>query len=301
MNGLGFVTMAFGPDRYLRQAETLALSLRRHMPGIPLAIITDRADAGPLFDTVLKMKPVAQAGTVHKVDIYDYSPYSETLFIDSDCIVTRPFTEELNEIREYDFTPVVNRYLVRGESDLWLDNVAAALDGVNGESFPKFNGGVYFFKKVNLARQIFSRANELRSHTKRLGIKDFDKAGPGEETLIGLTLAEMSVTHLYDDHGRMMRTPLNMIGNLRIDALGGGCTFNKEGSMVSPAICHFCGDWVRSPEYLISEYMVRNGRRPRPLFRAMVNGHYYLNKYGQKIKRKILRLGSSLVPSLAGP
>jgi hypothetical protein len=289
MNRFGVLTMAFGADKYLRQADNMALSLRRHMPGIPLAIVTDREIQNTLFDINIPMKQISQAGTVHKVDLYDYSPFQETLFIDSDCIVTRPFHAELSAIREFDFTPVVSRYLVRGESDLWLVDVAAALDRVNGDSFPKFNGGIYFFKKGDLARRVFSRANELRSEAAALGIKDFDKAGPGDETLIGLSLAELRVLRLYDDHANLMRTPLNMNGRLRIDALGGGCSFNKEGKIVTPAICHFCADWVHSPEYKIAEYSLRNGRPPLLLWTTVVKGRHYLDRLQKKVTEKVSR------------
>jgi hypothetical protein len=298
VSDLGFLTMAFGPDRYLRQAETLALSLRRHMPGVPLALITDHQDAGSLFDVIIPMKPIAQAGVVHKVDLYDYSPFFETLFIDSDSIVSRPFVHELNEIREFDFSPVVRRYLVRGESEFFLDDLTRTLNQINGDSFPKFNGGVYFFKKVDVAWRVFARANEMRSQKEAFGIKDFDKAGPNDETLFGLALAELHVSPLYDDHGKLMCTPLGMIGNMRLDALGGGCSFNKAGEMVSPAICHFPGDWVREPDYLTAEYSLRNGRRPRLLFRARVNGRHYLRQYRRKVEGKIASIRSSLAASI---
>jgi hypothetical protein len=114
MTDLGFLTMAYGHDRYFRQAENMALSLKRHMLDGPLAIVTDRKVVGPLFDIAIPMKPFSKAGVVHKVDLYNYSPFQETFFIDSDCIVTRPFQKELAAIRQYGFTPVVGRYLYRG-------------------------------------------------------------------------------------------------------------------------------------------------------------------------------------------
>ena len=299
MTQLGFLTMAFGEDKYFRQAENMALSLRRHMPGIPLAIVTDRTGPTALFDIVIPTKPISQPGTIHKVDLYAYSPFEETFFIDSDCIVTKSFQSELHAIRQYDFSPVVSRHLFRGESDLWLVDLAAALNRVNGESFPKFNGGVYFFKKAPLAQKVFSRAKELRSEARVLGIKDFDKAGPGDETLIALALAELHVSRLYDDHGHLMRTPLNSTGKLRVDALGGGCSFNKEGVIVSPAICHFCADWVLSPQYKIAEYSLRNGRPPGLPWKVGVTWHHYLDWFHQKAKRNLSRIYSGFSLSSA--
>jgi hypothetical protein len=263
MSDFGFLTMAYGEEKFVRQAENLALSLRRHMPGIPVAIVTDRKISRTLFDMVVPMKPFRYAGTVYKVGLYEYSPFQETLFIDSDCIVTRPFQQELTAIRKYDFTPIVWGYMYRGESYRRLWDLTAALDRINGKSFPKFNGGLYFFKKGSLARRVFSRANELQNEAANLGIREWDRAGTGDEPLIGLTLAELHVSPLYDDHGGLMRTTKNMIGKLQIDALGGGCSFNKDGVVVTPAICHFYGEWVLSWEYKIAEYSLRNGRAPQ--------------------------------------
>jgi hypothetical protein len=294
MPDIGFLTMAFGHDRYFRQAENLALSVKRHMPGIPLAIVADRKEVDPAFDVVIQMKPFSTAGVVHKVDLYNYTPFRETLFIDSDCIVTRPFESELSAIRKYEFTPVVGRYLHRGESDSGIIDLAAALDHLDAMSFPKFNGGVYFFQKSSLAKQIFERASALRGQTATLGIKNFDNGGPNEETLIGLALAELHVSHLYDDQGNLMRTPVGVIGKLKIDVLEGGCSFNKAGIVVTPAICHFPVEWLQSPEYKIAEYSLRNSRPPGLLWKTSVRGQHMIEDFQQKLKAKL----SSILPRL---
>jgi hypothetical protein len=298
MPELGFLTMAFGHDRYFRQAENMALSLKRHMPDIPLAIVTDRKEVDAAFDIVIAMKPFSKAGVVHKVDLYNYSPFQETLFIDSDCIITRPFVKELTDIRQYDFTPVVGRYLRRGETDSGIVDLAAALDHLNAESFPKFNGGVYFFKKSSLAKQVFARANALRSETTALGIRDFDKGGPNEETLIGLALAELHVSQLHDDHGNLMRTPVGIIGKLKIDVLGGGCSFNKGGSFVTPAICHFPVEWLLRPEYKLAEYSLRNGRPPGLFWKTSVMAQHRFAVLQRRVKHKLSRIPLASRPSM---
>jgi hypothetical protein len=184
---------------------------------------------------------------------------------------------------------VVSRYLYRGESDPWIDNLTAALDQINGASFPKYNGGVYFFKKCEFAQQIFEHAKALRGRTKALGIKDFDKGGPNDETLFGLTLAELHVSQLYDDRGALMRTPVGIIGNLQVDALGGGCSFNKGGDLVSPAICHFPVEWLLSPEYKIAEYSLRNDRHPSDIWKLAVTARHHFDRFQQRVRGKLYR------------
>ena len=227
--------MAFGSDKYIRQAENLALSLRHNLPDYKIAIVTDRPDVAPVFDMVIPMRKFDQTGTIHKLDIYEYSPFHETLFIDSDCLATKWFHSQIEQIKQYDFSPVVSRYLQRGEADSFLDDLDKALDAVGGTAFPKFNGGVYFFRKSTFARGIFDRARRFCAEAKALGIRNFDKAGPGEETVIGLAMAEQSGSKYYDDSGHLMRTPMGLNGRLEIDVLGGGCRFKKR-----KRDCHSC-------------------------------------------------------------
>jgi hypothetical protein len=295
MSDFGFITMAFGSDRYIRQAENLALSLRHNMPGYKIAIVTDRPDVTPIFDIVIPMRKFDQAGTLYKLDIYEYSPFHETLFIDSDCIATKLFHAQIEQIKQYDFSPVVSRYLHRGETDSFLDDLDWTLDAVGGRAFPKFNGGVYFFRKSAFAQGIFDRAKHFYTEAKALGIRNFDKAGPGDETVIGLAMAEQSGSKYYDDLGHLMRTPMELVGRLEIDALGGGCRFKKGNVIVTPAICHFCGDWIGVPQYKIAEYYLRKGKRPSLphryawIINRLINRLIYnlKSKHFPRFKRKI--------------
>ncbi len=290
--GIGFITMAYGPDRFIRQAETLARSLRLHMPGVPLALVTDRADAGELFDIVVPMRPFGRAGTLHKINLYDYSPFEETLFIDSDCVVVRPFHESLDAIRAYDFAPIVTVCLREGESDLWLEDVGAALKGVGGTAFPKFNGGVYFFRKGAEASEVFARANQLLARKVELGIKDFDSAGPGDETLIGLAMAQTPELKLFDDNGLLMRTPLNTQGRVEVEVLKGFSSFVKEGKRVSPAIIHFCGPWIDHPTYAIARAELEAGKPASLAARGLVWVRHVLEKVTGKVRRRLSARGA---------
>lgn len=285
--GFGFITMAYGPDRFLRQAETLARSLRLHMPGIPLALVTDRADAGGLFDIVIPMRPFGRAGTLHKINLYNYSPFDETLFIDSDCLVVRPFHDQIAAIRLHDFAPIVTRCLADGDTDLWLEDVGAALKGVAGTRFPKFNGGVYFFRRSAGAEGVFARANELLLRKAELGIKDFDSAGPGDETLIGLAMAQSPHLKLFDDHGLLMRTPLNSQGPVEVEVLKGRSSFIKEGQRVSPAIIHFCGPWIDHPAYAIARAELEADKPASRLARGLFWLRFILDKAARKVRRRL--------------
>jgi hypothetical protein len=289
LRDIGILTMAYGPQKYIDQAITLSRSLRRTMPGYRLAIVSDRADLGEHFDIVVPMRKFETAGTVHKVDMADHSPFEETLFIDSDCVVLRGFEPELAEIRKYPFTPIVATFYRHGDTDLWLEDVGAALDKVGGTAFPKFNGGVYFWQSGDHAKRVFDESRRVRARAAELGIKDFDASGPGEETLIGLALAGLGVEEFYNDHGRLMRTPLNSSGPIVAEVMTGESRFIKEGTLVEPAIQHFCGPWIRHPAYLIARRELEQGRRLGAIGRARIRVPFALSVIAGKVRRKLGR------------
>lgn len=284
---IGFITMAFGADKYFHQAESLARSLRRHMPGFPIAIVTDRKNAGELFDACIPIDPFEIAGTLMKVDLYKYSPYEETFFIDADCIVAKPFHDQLRKIRHFDFSPVVSKYLREGDTDLWIKDVGKAIKILNGTPFPKFNGGVYFYRKSSHAEKVFLTAHEINKRTDELGVMYFDQSGPGEETLLGLALSQLHVEKFYDDGGQLMRTPLNSKGPINLDVIKGECDFVKEGQHVSPAICHFCGEWFDHPAYLIAQEELLTGRRASLLRVFSFRSLYWIKHIKARVARKL--------------
>ncbi|MDB6453632.1 hypothetical protein [Falsirhodobacter sp. 20TX0035] len=293
---IGFITMAFGADKYFHQAESLARSLRRHMPEFPIAIVTDRKDAGALFDICIPIDPFQIAGTLLKADLYRYSPFEETFFIDTDCIVAKPFHDQLRKIRQFDFSPVVSKFLSEGDTDLWIRDVGKAIKTLNGSPFPKFNGGVYFFRQGPHAEKVFSTAHAINARRDELGILNFDKSGPGEETLFGLALSQMHATELYDDGGQLMRTPLNSQGPVHLDVIEGTSGFIKEGQHVSPAICHFCGEWFDHPVYLIAQEELVAGRNVSRIRKNRLWASYKARGFKSRVVRKLNRL---LAPRIA--
>lgn len=289
LRDFGMLTMAFGPQKYIDQAITLSRSLRRNMPGYRIAVVSDRADLADHFDIVVPMRTFETAGTVHKVDMADYSPFAETLFIDSDCVVLRNFEPELREIRRFQFTPIVAVFLRRGDRDLWLDDVGAALDKVGGKAFPKFNGGVYFWRDGETGRQVFDESKAVLAQARELGIRDFDAAGPGEETLIGIALAKLGITEFYNDNGRLMRTPLNSTGPITAEVMTGESGFIKEGILVRPAILHFCGPWIKHPAYVIASRELARSRRLGHFSRGIIHVRWKLGNAASKVRRRLSR------------
>ncbi|WP_148669177.1 hypothetical protein [Burkholderia pyrrocinia] len=257
--GFGFLTIAIGADRYLKQAEILSLSLRRNMPGVPIAIVSDSDRLKPHCDLLLPVDRSMPIATAQKLLLDVYSPFDETLFIDSDCVAVRDFSDQIARIRQFPFSPVIQTLTPPDGTDEYFADLGMALRQVGGSAFPKFNGGVYFFRRGDASKAVFALARDYFRHYRDYGIKPFDRGGPGDETVIGLALARLGMLDLYDDGGRLMRTPTGLRGRLLIDPVKGACSFERAEGMVHPAICHFAGPYLLTPEYRLAEIALRTG------------------------------------------
>lgn len=92
----GYLTMAVGRQRYLEMAVDMALSLREHDPR-PIALAADselgraaRERYAPAFDEVTEIPARFLEGRAIKYGSAAASPFSETMFVDSDCFVLGP-------------------------------------------------------------------------------------------------------------------------------------------------------------------------------------------------------------------
>jgi len=290
----GFLILAFGKQRYIDQGVNLALSLKRYMPDIPVAFVTDSATKSELFDVVVPIDLSRGGSFIQKLWLDAYSPFKKTLFIDSDCIVGSAFHAHIEAMMLYPFTPVCERYLGFGERDEdgWVKDIGSALKAVGGESYPKFNGGVYYFDDSEAARAVFARAREFVADAKRLGLTNPSGGEAGDETVFALALSSLRMLPLYDDQGGLMRTPIGISGPLRMNSEFGDFSFRKYREQVRPAICHFAGANVYSLPYLRIVDFLCNGK---PTIARTTQLYYtYLTKgaphYLRQIKYKLRSL-----------
>ena len=254
---LGVLTMAYGDERFIKQAELLAISIKVNMPHLPVALVSDVKEThSPWFDYVVPFDPALGGGMKQKLYLDKYSPFQETLYVDSDCIVSRPFEEELREIREYDFTPVCDTYLTSANAYEYVADFKGVMEKLGISRKPEFNGGLFFFKKNRAAVAIFDSARDLLNRQTELGIRNFDRHGPNDETLYSLALG-MQNSAVYNDSQRLMRTTIAVTGKIHIQPLRGGCRYVYRGKEIQPAICHFVRSNVSAYSYLKCEWILR--------------------------------------------
>jgi hypothetical protein len=258
-DNIGVITLAYGLPKFIEMAKTLARSLRLHSPGINLCIATDKLndnEINQLFDIVLPINKEYGSNVRQKLYLDKYSPYTKTLFIDSDCVAVRDVNFIFDQLSGTDFTVPGSNYLVSGDTDPFV-NVDKVLMDFKVDRVPKFNGGLYYFEKNEKVAEFFKTARDLLSNSSDLGFYEFRGDGAADEPIIAVSMVLHNM-NMWQDQGAMMRTPIGLKGPLRLDVLNGFSTFKKGDEIVSPAVVHFAGScWNAHPIYLRESLKLR--------------------------------------------
>lgn len=246
----GVITLAYGAPKYLNMAKTLARSLLLHSPNISRAIVTDQHDDPELlqlFSYIIPYQKEYGSNVRQKLHLDLYSPFKQTVFIDSDCIAVRDISFVFEWFSDKHFSAVGGRSLQAGDKDSFV-NVDRVLTHFGLSQLPKFNGGFYYFDDSSTATSVFETARTILKDFQGLGFSEFRGDGPNEEPVLAVAMALYNQT-LLQDAGKVMRTPLGLKGRLNIDVLKGQSTFCKGKQVVSPAIVHFPAVWNEHPTY----------------------------------------------------
>jgi hypothetical protein len=240
----GILTIAFGDQRFIEMAKSLARSLLIHDPEIPRAVVTDSSDPKlhSLFTHIVDYRPEYGSNLRQKMHIDLYSPFDETLFVDSDCLVVHKLDPYWRTFQTAPFGLSGNYCVLRaGASEEYMD-VDFLLERFSVSGLPKFNGGIYYFKRTPEANAVFKTARMLMENFRELRFKEFRGDGPNDESLYSVAMAihGLSITSMGEGG---MWTPINSKGKITIDILGGICHFMKEGRQVKPDIIHFATVW----------------------------------------------------------
>lgn len=91
----GYLTLATGDRQYFDAAANLALSVRLNDAKRPISLVCDDAakltpEEKELFDRIIVALPgTLGIGCAGKLDVPDFLPYQETMFLDSDCLILK--------------------------------------------------------------------------------------------------------------------------------------------------------------------------------------------------------------------
>jgi hypothetical protein len=236
----GIITFAYGNENFVQQAKALARSLVLHDPSVPRCVVTDVADPelDALFTKSIAYRSEYGSSFRQKLHIDLYSPFYETLFIDSDSLVIRNLDSYWRAFKDDYFAVQGVQVLAAGESDPEHLDVEFLLRYFQLAGLPKFNGGVYYFKASPQAEIFFATARDLLKRHCDLRFPDFRGDGPSDEAIYstamaihGLTVTDMGIGGMW--------TPLHRESRVTIDVPRGICEFVKRGRSLRPCIIHY--------------------------------------------------------------
>jgi hypothetical protein len=241
----GILTLAHGEPRYYRMAKYLARSLDQHSRAFPRAIVTDSQDDAllGLYDRTVPLRADYGRGFAQKLFLDAYSPFEETLFIDADSLNVR----NLQAVWHYFSSVSFSIMGVTIRDGHWYADVGRLLATLQLDHFPYFNSGAIYFRDDDRSRAVFREARGLAAQYDQLGLAR-SRGEAADEPLFAIGMARHGIEAL-EDGGAIMRTPIGMVGRMRINVLEGCCSFMKGAAHVAPAIAHFAGPWAEGFYY----------------------------------------------------
>lgn len=244
----GILTLGFGPEKYRRMAMALALSVRRVNPDLPIAVVTDHLDDPGLnecFDQLIPLDTSFGSGLQQKLNLDRYTPFTETLFIDADCLVVRDLEPVFDLMGIVPFG-VVGFPVIDGK--YWVE-VKELMERFDLPYVGRFNAGIICFHGPD-GRKVFEQARDLVADGME-GVPNY-RGALVDEVPLAVALSRLGQMPIFDN-GDVMRAPEPLESRFVVDVLNGVGRFKTKDKWVSPAILHFAylyhGKGLRSAVY----------------------------------------------------
>lgn len=255
----GYLTLATGDRRFFDAAANVALSVKLNDPERPISLLCDDAAKlteaeKSLFDRVIVALPgTLGVGCAGKLDVPNFLPYGETMFLDSDCLILKRDMDRHWAKLANDSFNVAGESVQEGEWYTFdIANVCKALDIPH---MVKMNSGVMYFRKGEALDTFMQEVENLRETAHDILVvqhRDMN-AQVADEPFWGAAMARSGLlpTRYVPEEGSVMETTY-MARRCRFDPVTQtssqdkstgywmlGRFFSKGWVAHSPTIAHF--------------------------------------------------------------
>jgi len=162
----GAIYIVTQDECYLNLLRASAESLKKAMPSLPITVFSQFPVEGPPFDEV-RIVEAAGDGFYDKARLMLQSPYQQTIFLDADIYVVRPFAELFALLDRFDCAATHEEYL---NTD-WLNHYPRP---DIPPSYPEFNTGILVYRRSPAMDRVFENWSEL--------YREFLDVNPGKAT-----------------------------------------------------------------------------------------------------------------------
>ena len=276
------LTLALGKPLYLDMAFNLARSFFWwHRSGeIQFYLATDSDN--PLPRDLPKLRPIRLQpgqygeGFSPKLFLDAIAPADHTLFVDADCLCVGNLDTVFERFKGR-AVGVVGGSISQGD---WFGDVASLCRRLGVKALPKFNGGIYYVERGDVATRVYTQARALEKEYDALGLLRL-RGRPNDELLMAAAMATHGLDAVPDD-GSILADPFACPGPLSLDVINGGAHLNNPPAPhplhrewcllneVSPLIVHFLGDAHKTYTYRREVIRLRFAFR-HPVLRAAAN------------------------------
>jgi len=200
----GYITLATGSRFYLDLAMNLVLSLKLNDSQRPVCVVTDPAmeipaDYRKFIDHVvfINSKPGFN-GCLNKLRINELSPFEETMFVDSDCILLK---KDMNRQWNKFQGPGFRSAGAKVTTGHWYGfDIADVIRKLGIDYMRTLNSGVFYFRNDAESAKFFATALELvENHKELLGSFHRNKLQLADEPFIGAALGKLKIPTLDFD------------------------------------------------------------------------------------------------------
>jgi hypothetical protein len=161
----GYLLFALNTDSvdYVKLAYACALSIKNTQPAEfnSVALVTDRDITNPIFDHVIKY--AGPTGMDARSRAYDYTPYDETVLLDSDMLFLKPMDHYWDIVKDLDLFIASSPQNYKGTTfthgyyrKLFADNKWPNL----------YSAWTYFHKDSMLAKEFFDLVKTITDNSK---------------------------------------------------------------------------------------------------------------------------------------
>jgi hypothetical protein len=293
----GLLTFAFGAQRYVDMARALSLSYRRYSPSRPFAIITDDKNTAALknyYDIVIPFNPSYGRGVVQKLWIDRYTPFEQTLFVDSDCLfyknpelVWESYAHPPFAIRGWRHLDGTTEYEKKTPYE-WLKDLGHLLQATGVKRLPHFNSGVLFFDNSEKAHEVFREALKVFEQRDSLGFIKFKNAPINDEPAVAVAMERAGIEMLPWDPVNGQETAIGMQSGAGLNVLTGKSTFSKFGTQRTPALIHFNVNAQYGRAYNRDKYrLLYEGKTLQPVIAEILSMANWVKGIPQQSSAKI--------------
>lgn len=204
--------IAFGKPGYAKAAYNLAFSLKHFSPDIPITIFHDGIlDSLPeekkiYFDEIRHLEKADPAKI--KSQIYDISPFEETLYLDVDGIALKDISPLIAELKKHNYyTHVVGEHKLsdgnKMSSMLWAyaDDIVSHY-GLDKETIlPATNSSIVWFKKCDEVKNLYEQLKSNLANPIPLKNLRYQWGGTQpDELYLNIALAQTGIKYPREKH-----------------------------------------------------------------------------------------------------